>query len=748
MNEYTPMPIRTAATCYLAAGLSVLPALPAQKRPSIQSWSPFQSHLPSSAELDSWLESAQGLCIVCGAVSGNLEMIDFDLGGAMFDAWKELVQELAPGLLERLVIESTPSGGFHAVYRSESEICGNTKLASRNFEADDDSPITVGAKDYKPRRMPDGSWAATVVMIETRGEGGLFLCAPSPNYSIVQGDLAKPPTITASERNTLLSAAWSLDESGPKEVVGSAPNEVVSVLSVSESAPTGNGYRFTNADLGLDDHGKQKPGEAFNQSGDPRPYLERAGWVCVRGGDNEHWRRPGKDKGSSATLKDGVFYVFSSSAAPFEPGKGYSPFAVFALLEHGGDFEASARALGQAGWGGQPAGQAGWGGQPAGHTIDSFQTQAASNSGGVDLTPYLGNQPSQPADSDFEIIDSCEIVHRFPSLRRPVIHGLLRQGETMNIIAAPKSHKSWLSMDMALSLALGQPWLGRFPTEQGRVLIIDNELHHETTAHRMPQISKARGIPEQARAGMIDIVNVRGRLKDINRLSEQFAKMPANRYKMIILDAFYRFMPSGADENDNAGMAAIYNTLDAYAHHLGCSFVLIHHSSKGNQSGKSVTDMGAGAGSQSRAADAHVALRPHEEDGVSVLDAVVRSWPPPDPFCVRWEFPVWNIDEDLDPSDLEGKVKPKSNGEPKSPARNWTAAEFVDRYVNDEPATKDELWKRAKGEPGLNRDTVRTLVAGALQLNLIEQVSKAGSGRGGGRGYVRVRKENLYDSLM
>ncbi len=704
------MTIKLAATAYLAAGLSVLPAIPAQKRPTI-SWQNFQQRLPSSVELDAWFGDANAACLICGSISGNLEMIDFDLGGAMFDAWRDLVQELAPGLLQRLVIETTPSGGFHVVYRCESPVCGNVKLASRNFEADDDSPITVGAKDYKPRRLPDGSWAATVVMIETRGEGGLFLCAPSPGYTIVQGDLAKPPTITESERNTLLGAAWSLNEAETQEIVD-APKPA------SQSSSVG-----------------LRPGDDFNERGDARSYLERAGWVCVRGGDNEHWRRPGKDKGSSATLKNGVFYVFSSSAAPFEPSKGYSPFATYAMLEHNGDFNAATRALGREGFGSKAT---------DGFDHDAFiracsSGQAAPQQGGVDLTPYLGSQPAEQVDADFEIIDSCAIVHRFPILREPVIHGLLRRGETMNVIAAPKSHKSWLSMDMALSLALGQPWLGRFPTEQGRVLIIDNELHHETTAHRMPQISKARGIPEQARAGMIDIVNVRGRLKDINRLSEQFAKMPANRYKMIILDAFYRFMPSGADENDNAGMAAIYNTLDAYAHHLGCCFVLIHHSSKGNQSGKSVTDMGAGAGSQSRAADAHLALRPHEEEGVSVLDAVVRSWPPPAPFCVRWEFPVWNIDEDLDPSDLEGKAKPKTKAEKpaKEPVKEWTAAEFVETFLSfDDPRNRDELWERAKGEPGLSLRITRQLIDQAEAEGGVQLVKK-GSGRGGSRGYIR-----------
>ena len=61
--------------------------------------------------------------------------------------------------------------------------------------------------------------------------------------------------------------------------------------------------------------------------------------------------RPGKAAGTSATLKDRVFYVFSSNAAPFEPGRAYSPFAVLALLEFGGDFAATARALHQHGFG-------------------------------------------------------------------------------------------------------------------------------------------------------------------------------------------------------------------------------------------------------------------------------------------------------------------------------------------------------------------------------------------------------------
>ena len=60
---------------------------------------------------------------------------------------------------------------------------------------------------------------------------------------------------------------------------------------------------------------------------------------------NEHWTRPGKDSGTSATLKDGVFYVFSQNAQPFESNRGYSKFSVFALLEYNGDFSAASMSL-------------------------------------------------------------------------------------------------------------------------------------------------------------------------------------------------------------------------------------------------------------------------------------------------------------------------------------------------------------------------------------------------------------------
>lgn len=91
---------------YLRAGLSVLPANRAQKRPCLPRWSEFQARLPTEPEVCRWFANrSDAICIVCGKVSGNLEVIDFDNHGELFPKWKESI----PGdLLAKLVIEQTP----------------------------------------------------------------------------------------------------------------------------------------------------------------------------------------------------------------------------------------------------------------------------------------------------------------------------------------------------------------------------------------------------------------------------------------------------------------------------------------------------------------------------------------------------------------------------------------------------------------------------------------------------------------
>ena len=176
---------KDVAIQYIGNGLCTLPAIRSQKRPMCK-WTKYQHELPTEAEWEGW-KFADALCIVCGKISGNLLMIDFDQQGK---ALPEFKSRIAPELYSRLVIEQSQSGGFHIIVRSEAPIPGNTVLA----------------KDS------DGK-----VLIETRGEGGIFLCSPTPGYVLTQGDFQNIPVLRAEVIETLLTAAWSLDQTPQQE---------------------------------------------------------------------------------------------------------------------------------------------------------------------------------------------------------------------------------------------------------------------------------------------------------------------------------------------------------------------------------------------------------------------------------------------------------------------------------------------------------------------------------------------------
>ncbi len=385
------MPISDAAQAYLAAGLCTLPARRTEKRPAVGRWKQYQKGLPTPDELSAWLtprnnprNHPDAVCIICGAVSDNVEIIDFDGGGELFVAWW---RRIPADLRDRLVVERTPSGGWHVIYRCIAAVCGNLKLAQRRSER--------GNK--------------IVTLIETRGEGGLFLCAPTTGYEITQGDLCDLPRLTEDERDVLLQAAWDLNEYVPPVVNGPMHNSNTGQTITSSAA------RSTCAL-----HSADRPGDDFNVRGDMRAVLEQSGWSLVRNGENECWRRPGKTSGWSATLKDRVFYVFSSNAEPFEPNTAYSPFSVYTLLSHGGDYEQAARCLRLSGFGSDCPIDACSGANISGIVAmaNAYRPETANIAGGGDGSPEI-TDPGPIPERLFHVPGLVEQVMNFTLANAP-----------------------------------------------------------------------------------------------------------------------------------------------------------------------------------------------------------------------------------------------------------------------------------------------------------------------------------------
>lgn len=308
--------VSKAALALFDAGITTIPiALDGSKRP-IGLWAEWIDGPPARPQVDLMFKKSSGIAALCGPTSGGLECIDFDQPG-YFENFAELVNDIAPGLLDKLCRIETPRGdGFHLYYRTDV-VAGNQKLAML---------------------MIDGKKQTA---IETRGKGGYAIIPPSPPeahptkrpYKHVSGPtLVNVERITNEEREILISAAMSLNLVAEEQPEGKPSKKAIQL------AP-----------------GELSPGDDFNLRGDWQELLQGAGWKVIRHrGDVTHWQRPGKDgKGISATTGHcgDKLYVFSSNAAPFTTGRTCSKFWAYALLEHDGNFAKAASALRKKGYG-------------------------------------------------------------------------------------------------------------------------------------------------------------------------------------------------------------------------------------------------------------------------------------------------------------------------------------------------------------------------------------------------------------
>jgi len=314
------------AIAWYQAGYMPLPVKPdGSKAPAVRSWTTYQKERPSLTEvIELFKVDHDGLGILTGAVSGNFELLELEgraveemywsrLGQAFFDHDQhELWERIQEGYIER-----TPSGGIHFYYRVDGRARRNTKLARR--------PGANGPE----------------VLIETRGEGGFTVIAPSAGRShptgepwvIFKGAPSDIPLITEEELDTIHAIASTLDE-----------------MPVQEPPPPSRG-NLSLASEGL------RPGDDFNARATWKEILEPHGWTCSKhyGRNLYGWRKPGKTHpGISATTgrnEADRLYVFSTSTE-FEPERPYSKFGAYSLLVYGGDFAAAARDLRARGYGG------------------------------------------------------------------------------------------------------------------------------------------------------------------------------------------------------------------------------------------------------------------------------------------------------------------------------------------------------------------------------------------------------------
>lgn len=347
---------------YLAAGYSVIPIkLDGTKAPH-GVWQQYQGKRASQAELEKWFpnDATHGIGLVQGAVSGNSEVLDFDLPDA-YAEFESVCRTYGAGdVFDKLTLRvDTPSGGVHLYYRCDV-IGGNEKLAMATLEVLPDyeegiSPADRIARDERHkkdghRRNHLGQWCSIKTKIETRGEGGQVVAPGSPDkvhnsgksYKEATGSFDAVPLLTSEERELLhaLARACNSFEEMERQFQPREHKGLTTAISVAGNRPG-------------DDYSRQATNESV------RVLFEQIGCqVAGYRGDAIDMTRPGKStsEGISLTIGfnvQGLTRVFTSGMADFLPSTSYTAFQVLAFVRHGGDFSAAAKELGTAGYGEQ-----------------------------------------------------------------------------------------------------------------------------------------------------------------------------------------------------------------------------------------------------------------------------------------------------------------------------------------------------------------------------------------------------------
>jgi len=163
-----------------------------------------------------------------------------------------------------------------------------------------------------------------------------------------------------------------------------------------------------------------------------------------------------------------------------------------------------------------------------------------------------------------------------------LVNGVIQRGSNGFICGAPKSGKSWVAVDLALSLALGMPWLD-FPVPQRvKTALITREDNPALTKWRLRHLLAGKGKTLED-VGDHLWVNSREqspefRLDKPEQVAEMLLELKKVKPEFLILDVLN--VLHGRDENDNQEMRRILEQLTLIQQEVGCSIAVLHHFNK------------------------------------------------------------------------------------------------------------------------------------------------------------------------
>ena len=285
----------------------------------------------------------------------------------------------------------------------------------------------------------------------------------------------------------------------------------------------------------------------------------------------------------------------------------------------------------------------------------------------MSIEKYMASLQGLVAEEVFEEAETPSIFvepaitepEELPALPDEVIEGIIRKGGKLLIAGASKAGKSYLLIELAVAVAAGGWWLGKFKCLEGRVLYVNLEIQRPQFMHRVYRVTDRLQSDQVLVGKHLMVANLRGKYSDATTLVDDLiSSYGQGVFDLVIIDPAYKIQPGS--ENDADAITRFCAELDRLVEGLDCTVAYSHHHSKGGQGGKNAQDRASGSGVFARDADAlidMVELGINEDAFMAErlrgrrgaipfrVEFVLRDFKSPEPLDIWFTHPIHVADD-------------------------------------------------------------------------------------------------------
>lgn len=249
------------------------------------------------------------------------------------------------------------------------------------------------------------------------------------------------------------------------------------------------------------------------------------------------------------------------------------------------------------------------------------------------------------ADQLLPVVRVADIPHEHQG-RRWLVEHLWGDAAVGVIGGAPKCAKTWLGLDLALSVATGTTCLGKFAVPHpGPVLVYLAEDALPSVRERIAGMARQRGL-DLAAVAIHVITAPTLRLDREPHRSQLFETARRLRPRLLLLDPLVRL--HAIDENHAGEVAGLLAYFRALQRQLDLSVILVHHTRKNAAPGVAAGQGLRGSGDIHAFGDSNLYLRRTREH--LVLTTEHRAAPAIPPVALQL------VDSDADCTDRKSVV--------------------------------------------------------------------------------------------